>query len=93
MITDFHDNETNKVWRGEFSRRLPNQIQPGARRKLRMLNNARLLDDLRIPPANRLERLTGDRHDQWSIRINEQWRICFLWVDGNATRVEICDYH
>jgi len=93
MITNFHDNETNKVWRGEFSRRLPNQIQPIARRKLRMLNNARQLDDLRIPPANRLERLAGDRHDQWSIRINEQWRICFLWVDGNATRVEICDYH
>ena len=93
MITTFHDSETEKVWRGEFSRRLPNQIQATARRKLRMLNNARALDDLRIPPANRLERLSGDRDGQWSIRINDQWRVCFAWADGNAEQVEICDYH
>jgi proteic killer suppression protein len=93
MITAFHDSETEKVWHGEFSRRLPNQIQAVARRKLRMLNNARALDDLRIPPANRLERLSGDRDGQWSIRINDQWRVCFAWADGNAEQVEICDYH
>jgi proteic killer suppression protein len=93
MIIAFHDSETEKVWRGEFSRRLPNQIQATARRKLRMLNNARALDDLRIPPANRLERLAGDRDGQWSIRINDQWRVCFAWADGNAEQVEICDYH
>ncbi|MDP2752738.1 MAG: type II toxin-antitoxin system RelE/ParE family toxin [Rhodocyclaceae bacterium] len=93
MITAFHDSETKKVWCGEFSRRLPNQIQATARRKLRMLNNARALDDLRIPPANRLERLSGNRDGQWSIRINDQWRVCFAWTDGNAEQVEICDYH
>jgi proteic killer suppression protein len=93
MIKAFHDGEAEKVWRGEFSRRLPNQIQGIARRKLRMLNNARVLDDLRIPPANRLERLSGDREGQWSIRINDQWRVCFIWTDDNADRVEICDYH
>ncbi|MEW6595517.1 MAG: type II toxin-antitoxin system RelE/ParE family toxin [Thermodesulfobacteriota bacterium] len=93
MITAFHDSETEKVWRGQFSRHLPNQIQAVARRKLRMLNNARALDDLRIPPANRLERLAGDREGRWSIRINDQWRVCFVWADGNAEQVEICDYH
>ena len=70
MIKIFHDSETEKVWRGEFSRRLPNQILGIARRKLRMLNNARVLDDLHIPPASRLERLSGGREGQWSIRIN-----------------------
>lgn len=93
MIIAFHDSDTEKVWRGEFSRRLPNQIQATARRKLRMLNNARTLDDLRIPPANRLERLSGDHDGQWSIRINDQWQVCFAWTDGNAEQVEICDYH
>ncbi len=93
MIKAFHDSEAEKVWRGEFSRRLPTQIQGIARRKLRMLNNARVLDDLRIPPANRLERLSGDREGQWSIRINDQRRVCFIWTDDNADRVEICDYH
>lgn len=93
MIKAFHDSEAEKLWHGEFSRRLPTQIQSIARRKLRMLNNARVLDDLRIPPANRLERLSGDREGQWSIRINEQWRVCFIWTDDNADRVEICDYH
>jgi len=78
---------------GERSRRLPSDIQGVARRKLRMLNNARTLDDLRIPPANRLEALQGERKGQYSIRINDQWRICFEWVDGNADHVEIVDYH
>jgi proteic killer suppression protein len=93
MITDFHDEATLKVWLGEFSRHLPNQIQEVARRKLRMLHNAQRIEDLRIPPNNRLEALKGDRADQWSVRINDQWRVCFIWKDGQASRVEICDYH
>jgi proteic killer suppression protein len=93
VIVAFNDAETRKVWEGEFSRKLPNQIQAVARRKLRMLNNARRIDDLRIPPQNRLEKLAGDREGQWSIRINDQWRLCFIWNEGNAERVEICDYH
>jgi proteic killer suppression protein len=93
MITDFHDEETLKVWNGEFSRRLPSQIQDVARRKLRMLHNAQRIEDLRIPPNNRLEALKGNRAGQWSIRINDQWRVCFEWNEGQANRVEICDYH
>lgn len=93
MITGFRDKEAEKIWLGGMSRRLPRDIQQIARRKLRMLNSARTLDDLRIPPANRLESLKGTRKGQRSIRINDQWRICFVWVDGNAERVEIADYH
>ncbi|MDA8160582.1 MAG: type II toxin-antitoxin system RelE/ParE family toxin [Desulfobacteraceae bacterium] len=93
MLRTFHDADTQLVWAGEFSHRLPNQIQAAARRKLRMLNNARTIDDLRIPPANRLEKLSGNRKEQWSIRINDQWRVCFYWREGNAEEVEICDYH
>ena len=73
MIVSFHDNESKKVWEGEFSRKLPHDIQQIARRKLRMLNNAHRVDDLRIPPQNRLEKLSRDREGQWSIRINDQW--------------------
>jgi len=72
---------------------LPLDIQQVALRKLRMINNALNLNDLRIPPANRLEKLSGDRAGQWSVRINDQWRICFRWEDGNAYDVEITDYH
>jgi proteic killer suppression protein len=93
VIATFHDDETRKVWEGEFSRKLPNQIQAVARRKLRMINNARRLDDLRIPPQNRPEKLSGDREGQWSVRINDQWRVCFVWREDHAERVEICDYH
>jgi toxin HigB-1 len=93
VITAFFDDETRKVWEGEFSRKLPNQIQTVARRKLRMINNARRIGDLHIPPQNRLEKLSGNRDGQWSIRINDQWRVCFMWREGNAERVEICDYH
>jgi toxin HigB-1 len=75
------------------STRLPQDIQQVSYRKLRMLNNAVTLDDLRIPPANRLEKLSGDRSGQYSIRINDQWRICFEWIDGDAYNVEIVDYH
>lgn len=93
MIRDFADEETEKIWEGIVSRRLPHDIQTVARRKLRMLNNARQLEDMRIPPANRLEALKGDRRGQHSIRINDQWRICFRWNDGDASQVEIVDYH
>lgn len=93
MICDFNDKETEKIWKGEVSRRLPYDIQIVARRKLRMLNNAKRLDDLRIPPANRLEALKGARRGQYSIRINDQWRICFRWSEAGASDVEIIDYH
>jgi toxin HigB-1 len=93
MIQDFKDKETQKVFERERSRKLPSDIQQVALRKLRMLNRAETLQDLRIPPANRLERLVGDREGQYSIRINDQWRICFLWQDGDALDVEIVDYH
>jgi toxin HigB-1 len=85
--------ETEKIWEGRISRRLPQAIQAVARRKLRMLNNTLGLDDLRIPPANRLEALKGKTKGQHCIRINDQWRICFIRVDGNAHKVEIVDYH
>lgn len=93
MIRNFADREAEKIWTGTPSRRLPVTIQQVARRKLRMLHNAVSLDDLRIPPANRLEALKGDRRGWHSIRINDQWRICFQWKDGDAHDVEIVDYH
>jgi proteic killer suppression protein len=93
MIRHFRDKEARKIWEGSISRKLPADIQVVARRKLRMLNNAQQLNDLRIPPANRLEALKGARKGQHSIRINDQWRICFVWRNGNAEAVEIVDYH
>lgn len=93
MIRSLRDRETRKVWFGERSRRLPGEIQDAALRKLRLINAASRLEDLRIPPGNRLEALTGDRLGEHSIRINQQWRICFRWIDGEAEDVEICDYH
>jgi proteic killer suppression protein len=93
VIRSFADKETERIWNGDLSRRIPNQIQALARRKLRMLNAAQRLDDLRIPPANRLEAMKGKRTGQYSIRINDQWRICFLWHEGQCDEVEIVDYH
>ncbi|RMH62895.1 MAG: type II toxin-antitoxin system RelE/ParE family toxin [Zetaproteobacteria bacterium] len=93
MIKSFADKETEKIWRGEMPRKLPRNIQHVARRKLRMLNNAESLADMRIPPVNHLEALKGDRAGQHSIRINDQWRICFVWQDGDARDVMIVDYH
>jgi len=93
MIKSFRDAETAKVFDRRFSRRLPGDIQSVALRKLRMLNNAVDVGDLRSPPANRLEKLSGDRQGQYSVRINDQWRICFAWRAGDAYDVEICDYH
>lgn len=93
MIRSFKSRETEKLFQREVSRKLPTTIQAVALRKLRMLDAATILDDLRIPPANRLEALSGKRKDQHSIRINDQWRICFVWKDCNAYDVEIVDYH
>ncbi len=93
MIISFHNEPTEAIWLGNFTKKLPNQIQEIARRKLRMLNAAQRLDDIRIPPNNRLEALSKDRAGQHSIRINDQRRICFKWHEGNAERAEICDYH
>ena len=93
MIRSFADSETELIWSGRRSRRLPADIQAVALRKLRLVNQARVLADLRIPPGNRLEALKADRTGQHSIRINDQWRICFVWNDGGANDVEIVDYH
>ncbi len=93
MIVSFRSKETEAIWHGEASRRLPPDIQQTARRKLRMLNNARSLMDLRVPPANRLEVLKHDRKGQHAIRINDQWRICFVWTPAGPESVEIVDYH
>jgi len=92
VIRTFGDKEAETIWLGSCSRRVPSDIQAAARRKLRILNNAFALNDLRIPPANRLEALKGSRKGQYSIRINDQWRICFRWSDGDAHDVQIVDY-
>lgn len=93
MIRSFRDKETERIFRRQRSRKLPDDIQQTALRKLRMLHRAVTLQDLRVPPANRLEKLVGARSGQYSIRINDQWRICFVWRDGEAYEVEIVDYH
>ena len=93
VIRSFKCKETEKVFSRQVSRKLPRDIQQVALRKLRMLNRAMTLQDLRVPPANRLEKLRGDRAGQYSIRINDQWRICFEWREGDAYNVEITDYH
>lgn len=93
MIRTFKSKETAKIFNRQRSRRLPLNIQAVALRKLRMLNRAVTLQDLRVPPANRLEKLKKDREGQHSIRINDQWRVCFEWQNGDAYNVEIVDYH
>jgi proteic killer suppression protein len=93
MILSFKDRETARIWDGERSRGLPPDIQNVALRKLRLINNSKRLEDLRIPPGNRLEQLFRQRAGQHSIRINDQWRICFVWREGHAEDVEIVDYH
>ena len=93
MIQSFADSEAELIWSGRRSRKLPADIQNVALRKLRLLNQARVLGDLRVPPGNRLEPLRADRRGQHSIRINDQWRICFRWTEGDAHDVEIVDYH
>jgi proteic killer suppression protein len=93
MIQSFADPEAELIWSGRRSRKLPPDIQAVALRKLRLLNQARVLNDLRVPPGNRLEALRADRQGQHSIRINQQWRICFVWDEGGPQGVEIVDYH
>ena len=93
MIKTFNNDETQKIYQRQRSRKLPSDIQQVALRKLRMINNAVTINDLRVPPANRLEKLSGNRAGQWSIRINDQWRVCFRWKDTDAYDVEIADYH
>jgi len=93
VIQGFRCQETEKIWKGKGSRRLPADIQRIALRKLTQLSAAESLNDLRVPPGNRLEALKGDLVGRHSIRINDQWRICFVWKDGHAHEVEIVDYH
>lgn len=93
MIKSFACDETQKIWDGHRSRQFPSDMQDRALRKLRQIDASLTLDDLRNPPGNRLEALKGDRAEQMSIRINERWRICFIWKDGEAHHVEIVDYH
>jgi len=93
VLQSFADKDTERVWRRERSRRLDLTVQRAALRKLMILDAAETLGDLRIPPGNRLERLAGDRSGQYSIRVNDQWRICFRWSAAGADDVEIVDYH
>jgi len=93
MINSFKDKEAEKIWKGIVSTKLPFDIQQTARRKLRMINNSQNINDLRIPPANRLEKLQGDLKSKYSVRINNQWRIVFNWDGGNGSDIEIVDYH
>ena len=93
MIRSFGSKETEKIWDGIRSKKIPPEVQKVGRRKLRMINNSIDINDLRIPPSNRLEKLRGDLKDFHSIRINDQWRIIFKWEAGHAQKVEIADYH
>jgi proteic killer suppression protein len=93
MIISFGSKETEKIWNGDRVKNLPNEVQHIGRRKLRMLNNSQNLLDLRIPPSNKLEKLSGKMSGFYSIRINDQWRIVFKWYSGNANEVTIIDYH
>ncbi len=93
MIRTIKDGETERIFRGEVSKRLPREIQKRALRKLRMIDQSRRLEDLRVPPGNNLEALTGDRAGEHSIRVNDKWRICFMWKDGDAYEVEINNHY
>ena len=93
MIIDFSSKDTEKFWFGERVKKVPNEIQEIGRRKLRILNNSQNLMDLRIPPSNRLEKLSGDSKEFYIIQINDQWRVVFKWSEGNASEVSIMDYH
>ena len=91
MIASFRNDDTATIWSGARAKRVPPNIQAGALRKLRLINSARQIADLRVPPGNRLEELKGSRRGQHSIRVNDQWRICFIWREGHAHQVEIVD--
>jgi proteic killer suppression protein len=93
MIKSFNDKDAEKIFKGIASKRLPVDIQTRTFNKLTSINAARVIEDLRIPPSNHLEALKGDRNGQYSIRINDQYRICFYWNDNNAENIEVADYH
>ena len=93
MIISWKCTDSKTIFIGEYSNKFPNDIQRKARQKLRMIDSAIIIDDLKVPPGNRLHKLTGGRKGQYSISINDQWRICFKWKDGNTYDVEIVDYH
>jgi proteic killer suppression protein len=93
MLISFGDKDTQRIWEGERVRKMSTTLQETARRKLRMLNNSQDLNDLQIPPSNRLEKLKGDLNGFYSIRINDQWRIVFKWNNNNASEVQLIDYH
>jgi toxin HigB-1 len=93
VIINFRNKETENIWNRIFSKRFPIEIQRNAYKKLIMIHSALIIEDLRVPPGNRLHKLSDDRKGQYSISINDQWRICFIWENGNALNVEITDYH
>lgn len=93
MIISFQDKNTEKIWNQIYAKNIPKDIQRTGFRKLIILHRAQNINDLKTPPGNMLEKLTGDRQGQFSIRINKQWRVCFKWINGNAEEVEITDYH
>jgi len=93
MIVSFGNKETEKIWEGVWVKKMPKEIQETGRRKLRMLNNPQNLNDLMVPPSNKLEKLSGNLKNYYGIRINNQWRIIFKWNSSNASEVEITDYH
>lgn len=93
MIRSFADKQTAAIFAGHRVTALPPHVQEVARRKLKAIDAAKAIDDLRVPPGNRLEKLSGGRKGQWSIRVNDQWRVCFGWDDGDADDVQITDYH
>jgi len=93
MIVSFRDKEAEKIWRGHRSKKLPQAIQQRVLNKLAMIHRSKNIHDLRVPPSNHLERLSGDREGQYSIRINQQWRLCFRWENGNTHDFEVTDYH
>lgn len=93
MIRSFRSKDTERIWHAEYVKRVDRAVQRAALRKLELIHAAKDLEDLRVPPGNRLERLVGDRRGQHSIRVNDQWRICFIWREGGAEDAELVDYH
>ncbi len=93
MILSFNDKDCEKIWNSEFTKRFPIEIQKKAKMKLELLNAAKKVEELKIPPSNRLHILQGNRKGQYSISVNDQYRICFIWENGNASNVEVVDYH
>lgn len=93
MIRSLGSKDTERIWHGAYVKRIDRTVQRATLRKLEMINAAHVVDDLRIPPGNRLEQLVGDRRGQCSIRVNAQWRLCFVWSEGGAEDVELVDYH